>query len=497
MENFSEDRIIKDRLDKLNRLNELNIDPYPNRWIANREKISDVISSFIDNETKTMSDSEKILSVSGRILAIRGMGKVIFFDLKDQSGKIQLHFKEDESEISKDFVDLLDIGDIIGVEGIVFRTRRGEITLRIKNIVLLTKSIRPLPDKWAGLKDNEIRYRQRYLDLISNEESLNIAIKRSKIITAIRNFMNNRDFLEVETPVLVDIPAGGRAIPFETYHQSLDKKLFLRIATELHLKKLIVGGIEKVYEIGRLFRNEGIDHDHNPEFTTMESYESYEDYNTVMKMVEDMVSTVAKDVNGSTKIKTKDGKYIDLSPPWKRLDLRDAIIKNTGIDFLKFNTSELLSIEMIKKGYIADSKEAWGILLDRLISQGVENKLMTPTFLIDYPIEMSPLAKLKPGSKNIVERFEAFVLGHELANAFTELNDPIDQRKRFIEQENQRKNLGDEEADRLDEDFLISIEHGMPPTGGLGIGIDRLVMLITGQDQIREVLLFPQLRTKK
>lgn len=497
MENFSEDRIIKDRLDKLNRLNELNIDPYPNRWIANREKISDVISSFIDNETKTMSDSEKILSVSGRILAIRGMGKVIFFDLKDQSGKIQLHFKEDESEISKDFVDLLDIGDIIGVEGIVFRTRRGEITLRIKNIVLLTKSIRPLPDKWAGLKDNEIRYRQRYLDLISNEESLNIAIKRSKIITAIRNFMNNRDFLEVETPVLVDIPAGGRAIPFETYHQSLDKKLFLRIATELHLKKLIVGGIEKVYEIGRLFRNEGIDHDHNPEFTTMESYESYEDYNTVMKMVEDMVSTVAKDVNGSTKIKTKDGKYIDISPPWKRLDLRDAIIKNTGIDFLKFNTSELLSIEMIKKGYIADSKEAWGILLDRLISQGVENKLITPTFLIDYPIEMSPLAKLKPGSKNIVERFEAFVLGHELANAFTELNDPIDQRKRFIEQENQRKNLGDEEADRLDEDFLISIEHGMPPTGGLGIGIDRLVMLITGQDQIREVLLFPQLRTKK
>ena len=497
MENFSEDRIIKDRLDKLNRLNELNIDPYPNRWIANREKISDVISSFIDNETKTMSDSEKIFSVSGRILAIRGMGKVIFFDLKDQSGKIQLHFKEDESEISKDFVDLLDIGDIIGVEGIVFRTRRGEITLRIKNIVLLTKSIRPLPDKWAGLKDNEIRYRQRYLDLISNEESLNIAIKRSKIITAIRNFMNNRDFLEVETPVLVDIPAGGRAIPFETYHQSLDKKLFLRIATELHLKKLIVGGIEKVYEIGRLFRNEGIDHDHNPEFTTMESYESYEDYNTVMKMVEDMVSTVAKDVNGSTKIKTKDGKYIDISPPWKRLDLRDAIIKNTGIDFLKFNTSELLSIEMIKKGYIADSKEAWGILLDRLISQGVENKLITPTFLIDYPIEMSPLAKLKPGSKNIVERFEAFVLGHELANAFTELNDPIDQRKRFIEQENQRKNLGDEEADRLDEDFLISIEHGMPPTGGLGIGIDRLVMLITGQDQIREVLLFPQLRTKK
>ena len=267
MENFSEDRIIKDRLDKLNKLNELNIDPYPNRWIAKREKISNLISSFID----------KIMSVSGRILAIRGMGKVIFFDLKDQSGKIQLHFKEGESDISKDFIDLLDIGDIIGVEGIIFRTRRGEITLRIKNIVLLTKSIRPLPDKWAGLKDNEIRYRQRYLDLISNEESLEIAIKRSKIITAVRNFMNNRDFLEVETPVLVDIPAGGRAIPFETYHQSLDKKLFLRIATELHLKKLIVGGIEKVYEIGRLFRNEGIDHDHNPEFTTMESYESYED----------------------------------------------------------------------------------------------------------------------------------------------------------------------------------------------------------------------------
>ena len=495
MENLSEDRIIQDRIEKLEKIRELNIDPFPSRWESDRKHIADVIDTFTQNEKSDIKD--KPSSVSGRIIAKRGMGKVVFFDIKDQSGKIQLHYKEEESNISKDFLDLLDIGDIVGVDGSAFRTRRGEITLDIIKIVLLTKSIRPLPDKWSGLKDNEIRYRQRYLDLISNDESKEIAIKRSKIVSSVRNFMNDRGFLEVETPILVDIPAGGRAIPFETFHNTLDKKLFLRIATELHLKKLIVGGIEKVYEIGRLFRNEGIDHDHNPEFTTMESYESYEDYNTVMEMVENLVAFVAKEVNGTTKIKIAEDKFIDLAPPWDRIDLRETIIKNTGIDFLEVKNNNLLAEKMIEKGFVADPNEAWGVLLDRLISQGIETKLIKPTFLLDYPIEMSPLAKLKPGSKDIVERFEAFVLGHELANAFSELNDPIDQRNRFIEQENLRKNVGDQEADRLDEDFLVSIEHGMPPTGGLGIGIDRLVMLLTEQDQIREVLLFPQLRSKE
>ncbi|MAX12410.1 MAG: lysine--tRNA ligase [Chloroflexi bacterium] len=494
MENLSEDRIIKDRLEKLEKLRKLKIDPYPNRWEKDRTIIYDAITAYDDSNE---SANSKQLCISGRIIAKRAMGKIIFFDIKDQSGKIQLHYKEEESEINKDFLDLIDIGDIVGVEGHLFRTRRGELTLDLHDIVILTKAIRPLPDKWSGLKDNEIRYRQRYLDLISNEESLEIAVKRSKAISSVRNFMNNRGFLEVETPILVDIPAGGRAIPFSTYHESLEKDLFLRIATELHLKKLIVGGIEKVYEIGRLFRNEGIDHDHNPEFTTMESYEAYEDYNTVMRMVEDLVSYVSIEVNGTTKINISDDLTIDLAPPWQRLDLRKAIIDNTGIDFLKFKNNNDLANEMKNKGFVADQNEAWGILLDRLISQGVEPKLIKPTFLLDYPIEMSPLAKLKPGSKDVVERFEAFVLGHELANAFTELNDPIDQRNRFLEQEKQRKNLGDKEADRLDEDFLISIEHGMPPTGGLGIGIDRLIMLITAQDQIREVLLFPQLRSKK
>ncbi len=497
MENLSEDRIIKDRIEKLEKIKNLNIDPYPSRWDSERKLIGDILDLFIDSEDSDKNISNDNFSISGRIMAKRGMGKVVFMDLKDQSGKIQLHYKDEENDISKEFLDLLDIGDIIGVDGSLFRTRRGEITLDLKKIALLTKAIRPLPDKWSGLKDSEIRYRQRYLDLISNDESKDIAIKRSKIVSSVRNFMNKRGFLEVETPILVDIPAGGRAIPFETFHNTLDKKLFLRIATELHLKKLIVGGIEKVYEIGRLFRNEGIDHDHNPEFTTMESYESYEDYNTVMEMVENLVSFVAKEVNGTTKIRISEDKYIDLAPPWDRIDLRDTIIKNTGIDFLEFKTSDLLSQKMIEKGYVADPKEAWGVLLDRLISQGVETKLIKPTFLLDYPIEMSPLAKLKPGSKEIVERFEAFVLGHELANAFSELNDPIDQRNRFIEQENLRKNVGDQEADRLDEDFLVSIEHGMPPTGGLGIGIDRLVMLLTEQDQIREVLLFPQLRSRE
>ena len=494
MKNLSEDRIIKDRLEKLEKLRKLKIDPYPNRWEKDRTIIHDAISAYDDSDESTNS---KQLCLSGRITAKRAMGKIIFFDIKDQSGKIQLHYKEEESEINKDFLELIDIGDIVGVEGHLFRTRRGELTLDLHEIVILTKAIRPLPDKWSGLKDNEIRYRQRYLDLISNEESLEIAVKRSKAISSVRNFMNNKGFLEVETPILVDIPAGGRAIPFSTYHESLEKDLFLRIATELHLKKLIVGGIEKVYEIGRLFRNEGIDHDHNPEFTTMESYEAYEDYNTVMRMVEDLVSYVSIEVNGTTKINISDDLTIDLAPPWQRLDLRKAIIDNTGIDFLKFKNNNDLANEMKNKGFVADQNEAWGILLDRLISQGVEPKLIKPTFLLDYPIEMSPLAKLKPGSKDVVERFEAFVLGHELANAFTELNDPIDQRNRFLEQEKQRKNLGDNEADRLDEDFLISIEHGMPPTGGLGIGIDRLIMLITAQDQIREVLLFPQLRSKK
>ncbi len=497
MENLPEDRIIKDRIEKLERIKKLNIDPYPSRWESERSSIQEVLNCFIQSEESEKNISSENFSISGRIMAKRGMGKVVFFDLKDQSGKIQLHYKDEDNEISKEFLDLLDIGDIIGVDGIIFRTRRGEITLDLKKIVLLTKSIRPLPDKWSGLKDNEIRYRQRYLDLISNDESKKIAIKRSKIVSSVRNFMNNRGFLEVETPILVDIPAGGRAIPFETFHNTLNKNLFLRIATELHLKKLIVGGIEKVYEIGRLFRNEGIDHDHNPEFTTMESYESYEDYNTVMKMVEDLVSFVAEDVNGTTEIKISENEYIDLAPPWDRIDLRKTIIENTGIDFLEYKNSDLLSSKMIEEGYVADPKEAWGVLLDRLISQGVETKLIKPTFLLDYPIEMSPLAKLKPGSKEIVERFEAFVLGHELANAFSELNDPIDQRNRFIEQENLRKNVGDQEADRLDEDFLVSIEHGMPPTGGLGIGIDRLVMLLTEQDQIREVLLFPQLRSRE
>ena len=416
---------------------------------------------------------------------------------RDREGTIQVAAKSDLLLDKFELVKLIDIGDIVGFFGKIFRTRRGEPSIEVSDLTMLSKAMRPLPDKWSGLKDVEKRYRQRYLDLISNEESLEIAVKRSKAISSVRNFMNNRGFLEVETPILVDIPAGGRAIPFSTYHESLEKDLFLRIATELHLKKLIVGGIEKVYEIGRLFRNEGIDHDHNPEFTTMESYEAYEDYNTVMRMVEDLVSYVSIEVNGTTKINISDDLTIDLAPPWQRLDLRKAIIDNTGIDFLKFKNNNDLANEMKNKGFVADQNEAWGILLDRLISQGVEPKLIKPTFLLDYPIEMSPLAKLKPGSKDVVERFEAFVLGHELANAFTELNDPIDQRNRFLEQEKQRKNLGDKEADRLDEDFLISIEHGMPPTGGLGIGIDRLIMLITAQDQIREVLLFPQLRSKK
>ena len=423
------------------------------------------------------------------------MGKSAFLDVKDGSGTLQIHARANALHEDYELLSDLDIGDFVSVTGPMFRTRRGEVSLEAVKLSIIGKAILPLPDKWHGLRDVETRFRQRYLDLLINESAAETALVRSKVVSAVRRFMEQRGYVEVETPVLVPIPAGGFAQPFETHHNALGQTLYLRIATELYLKQLIVGGMERVFEIGKIFRNEGIDADHNPEFTTMESYEAYANYEDVMVLVEQLVSKTAMTVTGSTKVPDPDGSgEIDLAAPWKRLDLRQALIDNANIDFLECADRESLSKALGAAGIYAEGGSTWQQMLDKAISSAVEPTLVQPTFLVDYPIAMSPLAKKKPGFNDVVERFEAFVARRELANAFTELNDPIDQRERFEEQERQRTEGGDEEADRLDESFLRAIEQGMPPTGGLGIGIDRLVMLLTGHNVIREVTLFPQLR---
>lgn len=493
-----EERLIHDRLAKVEALRERGIDPYPRKF-KRTHMTTEAVSTLEEAESKAGDEPARTepLALAGRIMARRGQGKVSFIDLRDGDGNIQIFAKQDVMGEKYELLDLLDIGDIVGVTGPVIRTRRGEPSVEATEITVLTKTIRPLPDKHAGLQDLEARTRQRYLDLIANEEAMRNARLRPAVVASIREFMRKRGFTEVETPILVPVAAGASARPFTTHHNSLNRDLYLRIATELPLKKLIVGGMEKVFEIGRLFRNEGIDHDHNPEFTTMESYEAYADYNDVMEMVEQLVSTVALDVTGSMIIPPVEdgGPEINLTPPWPRLDLRDEIKNRTGIDFVECRDIESLSQAMRERGIHVESGLTWGRLLDKVISASVEPHLVQPSFLIDYPVEMSPLAKRKPGGDEIVERFEAFALGSEMANAFTELNDPIDQRERFEEQERMRMEQGDDEADRLDEDFLLAIEHGMPPTGGLGIGIDRLAMLISGEKTIREVILFPQLRS--
>ena len=428
-------------------------------------------------------------------MANRPMGKISFLDLRDGSGKIQLClYKNRLSEESLKLFQDLDIGDIIGVSGKLFRTKSGEPTLEVESLTLLAKSLQPLPEKWHGLADVDKRYRQRYLDLIANAETKETFQVRSRIIAAIRDFLNQRGFLEVETPVLQPSAGGALARPFTTHHHALDQDFYLRIALELHLKRLLIGGFDRVYELGRIFRNEGVSTKHNPEFTMLESYEAYVDYNDVMSMVEEMVSEVCQQVLGSDKVEFG-GEIINLKPPWQRLELRQAIIKYAGIDFEKYPDADSLRAEMLKLKMEVDPQKDRGRLIDELISTFVEPNLMQPTFLADYPVEMSPLAKTKPDNDRLVERFEAFAGGMEIANAFTELNDPVEQRERFVRQQKERQ-VKDEAEETIDQDFLLALEYGMPPAGGLGVGIDRLVMLLTGQQSIREVILFPQLKEK-
>jgi len=487
------DRITQQRLEKLERIRARGINPYPPRY-QRSHTAEQAVALLKEIEGGTAKPDE--VNVAGRIMAQRAMGKIVFLDLRDGSGKIQLlvrpdQLSEDEQELLKD----IDIGDFIGVSGKVFRTRTGEPTVNVEKLTLLAKSLQPLPEKWHGLVDTEKRYRQRYLDLISNPEVRETFRMRSQVIAAVRQFLNQRGFLEVETPVLQPAAGGALARPFITHHNALDQDFYLRIALELHLKRLIVGGLDKVYEIGRVFRNEGISTMHNPEFTMLESYEAYADYNEVMEMVEQMVSQVAQQILGTDTVKYGDN-TICFKPPWPRRQLREAIAEYSGIDFVQYPSADMLRLKMQEMGLEVDPKKNWAKLVDELLSTCVEPKLPQPTFLIDYPVSMSPLAKNKPGHERVVERFEAYAGGMEIANAFTELNDPIEQRKRFTEQQKERRGGEDEVVENVDEDFLLALEHGMPPTGGLGVGIDRLVMLLTNQQSIREVILFPQLKEK-
>ena len=487
------ERIAQNRREKLERIRARGIDPYPHHYHRSHTTQQAVV---LLKQIEAGQAEDKDVNVAGRIMAKRPMGKSAFLDIRDGSGKIQLLFQdlhkldEDELQLFKD----LDIGDIIGIEGKLLRTKSGEPTVWVGDFTLLAKSLQPLPEKWHGLSDVDKRYRQRYLDLIANVEAKEIFQTRSQIIAGIRQFLNRRGFIEVETPVLQPSAGGALAQPFVTHHHALDRDLYLRIAPELHLKRLVIGGFDKVYEVGRTFRNEGVSTKHNPEFTMMESYETYADYNDVMKMLEKMVYRVGKKVLDTDKVEFGDD-TINLKPPWQRLELRRAIKKYSGIDFEKYPDADSLRVEMIKLDMEADPRKDRGKLIDELLSTFVEPNLIQPTFLVDYPIEMSPLAKTKPDNDRLVERFEAFAGGMEIANAFTELNDPTEQRKRFLHQQKQRQVEG-ELVETVDEDFLLALEYGMPPAGGLGMGIDRLVMLLTGQQSIRQVILFPQLKEK-
>jgi lysyl-tRNA synthetase, class II len=479
--------LLAERRAKLERLREEEIEPFPHAF-PDRTEIAAVREAHEGIEPGVEADAR--YRIAGRLIAKRGHGKASFLDLRDGTGQIQVQARVDELGDAYEGLMALDIGDIVGIEGTVFASKRGELTIRADAWELLSKSLRPPPEKFHGLEDIETRYRRRELDLIANAETRELFLKRAKVIAAVRRWFDARGFVEVETPVLQPLYGGALARPFTTHHNALDRDLYLRIATELYLKRLVVGGIDKVYELGKDFRNEGISPKHNPEFTMLEWYEAYADYDDVAAELENLVSTVAKEVLGTTTIE-REGKTIELKPPWRRVTLRDAIRERTGIDLLEHPSREELAAAMGSK---ADPEEGWGKLVDGLLSKEVEPTLIQPTFVTDYPVELSPFAKRHRGEEGLVERWEAFVGGIEIANAFTELNDPDEQRRRF-EAQREETARGDEETQPYDEAFVEALEQGMPPTGGAGLGIDRLVMILTGARSLREVVLFPAMRT--
>ena len=500
----------KDRIDKLAALRESGTDPfqvtkydvtghaadYKKQYEADEAKVTEEAGGDEEKLAEGLAAlNEKIVRIAGRIMSWRDMGKANFIDVRDVSDRIQVYVRSNDigADLFKEFKKKWDIGDIIGVEGYVFRTKRGEISIHAKKITLLSKSLLPLPEKWHGLKDTDTRYRHRYTDLIINPEVKDTFIKRSKIISSIRRYLDDQGFMEVETPMLVSNAGGAAARPFETHYNALDEDVKLRISLELYLKRLIVGGLERVYEIGRVFRNEGVDTRHNPEFTLMELYQAYTDYYGMMDLTENMYRHVAQEVCGTTCVPY--GEYmIDLGKPFERLTMIDAVKKYSGVDFNEIKTLEEAREAAKAHNVEFEERHKRGDILNLFFETFVEEHLIQPTFIMDHPVEISPLTKKKPDAPDYVERFELFITGREMCNAYSELNDPIDQRERFKAQE-EALSQGDEEANRTDEDFLRALEIGMPPTGGIGYGIDRLVMLLTNSPSIRDVLLFPTMKS--
>ncbi|KQL51402.1 lysyl-tRNA synthetase [Heyndrickxia shackletonii] len=483
------------RREKMQSIRESGIDPFGKRFdrTHNTKQIKDLYEGMTKEE---LEEKDVQVTIAGRIMTKRGKGKAGFAHIQDLQGQIQVYVRKDTiGDESYDLFDTLDLGDIIGVTGTVFKTKVGELSIKVTDFVLLTKSLRPLPDKFHGLKDVEQRYRQRYLDLIMSDESKKTFITRSLIIQSMRRYLDNHGYLEVETPMMHAIAGGAAARPFITHHNALDIPLYMRIAIELHLKRLIVGGLEKVYEIGRVFRNEGVSTRHNPEFTMIELYEAYADYRDIMSLTENLVAHIAKEVLGTTSIQY--GEYeVNLEPEWRRLHMVDAVKEVTGVDFWKeMSVEEARSLAKEHGIEITDHME-FGHIVNEFFEQKVEETLIQPTFIYGHPVEISPLAKKNDDDPRFTDRFELFIVGREHANAFTELNDPIDQRQRFENQLKEREQ-GNDEAHMMDDDFVEALEYGMPPTGGLGIGVDRLVMLLTNSASIRDVLLFPLMKNKE
>ena len=480
--------LLQIRRDKLKELQDAGMDPFQQTKYSVTAHSQEIKDNFETMEGQTVS-------VAGRLMSKRGMGKAVFCDLQDVQGRIQLYVRIDElGEEPFARFKKVDIGDIVGVEGEAFRTKRGEISVKARTVTLLSKSLRPLPEKFHGLTDKETRYRQRYVDLIVNPEVRQAFVVRSRFIKHVREFLDNRGYMEVETPVLNTISGGATARPFITHHNTLDIDMYMRIATELPLKRLIVGGMDRVYELGRIFRNEGMDPKHNPEFTTVELYQAFADFNDMMDLFEELLSSAAQKILGTYEVEWQ-GEKIDLTPGWPRLPMHEAVKQYTGLDFMAITSDEeaVAAAKSIGVELPETADKTWGNALYEVFDQRVEEKLIQPTFITMHPVDVSPLAKRSPKDPRLTERFELFICHSEMGNAFSELNDPIDQRQRFQKQVELR-DKGDDEAGMMDEDFLNALEYGMPPTGGLGIGIDRCVMMLTNSDTIRDVILFPTMK---
>ncbi|MGE6632293.1 lysine--tRNA ligase [Bacillus sp. NPDC077027] len=482
------------RRDKMSKMREEGIDPFGERFDRSHQS-AEIISAFDEFSKEDLEEKPTEVTIAGRMMTKRGKGKAGFAHIQDLEGQIQIYVRKDSvGEEAYELFKSSDLGDIIGVTGTVFKTNVGELSIKANSLDILTKALRPLPDKYHGLKDVEQRYRQRYLDLIVNPESKQTFIMRSKIIQSMRRYLDSKGYLEVETPTMHSIPGGASARPFTTHHNALDMPLYMRIAIELHLKRLIVGGLEKVYEIGRVFRNEGVSTRHNPEFTMIELYEAYADYKDIMNLTENLIAHIAQEVLGTTTIQYGEDK-IDLKPEWKRQHMVDAVKEATGVDFWREMSVEEAKHYASEHGVEVTKNMTVGHIINEFFEQKIEETLVQPTFIYGHPVEISPLAKKNPEDPRFTDRFELFIVRREHANAFTELNDPIDQRERFEAQLKEREE-GNDEAHLMDDDFVEALEYGMPPTGGLGIGIDRLIMLLTNSPSIRDVLLFPQMRNR-